>query len=403
MQFTYVGYTRDKQLIKGTISAVDEATAQDMLSNIGYKLVSLKVITPFLPDLSNFFQGNVKSSEMILFSKQLALLLESGLGIVQSLELLQAQVNDAVLRKSLIQVITDLRSGSALSVALSKHPHVFSRIYQKMVAVGEQTGGLEGVLRSLAIYAERQNATISKLKTALTYPAIVVCVGILVGILMTTVVLPPIVNMFTQLGGELPITTKLLLAVVGFMNSYGLYVSIALLALVLLAYLYSKSVSGRYYRDLLMLKLPVVGRLYLLTELARCSRNMSLLFRAGLPLPEIMTLTAQSSGNVVVTLALNAVEKDMLKGEGLSAPMRKRKVFLPLMVEMVKVGEATGTLDNTLITVAENYEMEADGRTQTLVSMIEPIMTIIIGIAVGFLALSIFMPLYSSLNLIGGR
>jgi len=400
MQFSYVGYTKDKILVKGTIGAIDQSTAHNMLSNVGYRIVSLKINTPFLPDLNSILIGNVKSTEMIMFSKQLALLLESGLGIVQSLELLQSQVNDAILKKALIKVINDLRSGDPFSVALSRHPRVFSKIFQKMVAVGEQTGGLEGVLRSLAAYSERQNATLSKLKTALTYPAIVICVGIIVMILMTTIVLPPIVGMFKQLGGDLPITTTILLAFVDFMHGYGLYVSIGLVLFVLVLYLYSKSKTGRYYKDLLLLKLPVIGRLNLLTELARCSRNISLLFRAGLPLPEIMTLTSQSSNNVIITQALNAVEKDMLKGEGLAVPMRKRKVFLPLMVEMIKVGEATGTLDNTLITVAENYEMEADGKTQTLLSMIEPVMTVFIGIAVGFLALSIFMPLYSSLSLI---
>ena len=149
-----------------------------------------------------------------------------------------------------------------------------------------------------------------------------------------------------------------------------------------------------------MLKLPMLGGLNLITELARCCRSISLLFKAGLPLPEIMTLAAQACGNMVVAKALGEVEQDMLKGEGLAAPMAKRWVFLPLMVEMTKVGEATGKLDATLITVAENYEVEADGRVQTVLSMVEPVMTIAIGVAVGFLALSIFMPLYSSLSLL---
>jgi type IV pilus assembly protein PilC len=149
-----------------------------------------------------------------------------------------------------------------------------------------------------------------------------------------------------------------------------------------------------------ILRLPILGRLILISDLARCCRSISVLFKAGLPLPDIMKLVSQAAANQVIAEALNGVEEDMLKGEGLSAPMRKRRVFLPLMVEMTRVGEATGTLDITLLTVAENYEIEADSRTQRVISMIEPVMTIAIGLVVGFLALSVFMPLYSGLSLI---
>jgi type IV pilus assembly protein PilC len=152
---------------------------------------------------------------------------------------------------------------------------------------------------------------------------------------------------------------------------------------------------------MLILRLPLIGRLSLLAELARSCRSLSLLFRAGLPMPEIMTLTAQASNNRVVSRAFAEVEQGMLRGQGLSAPMSQRNVFLPLMVEMTKVGEETGNLDKSLIVVAENYEIEADRRTQTLLSMIEPIMTIMVGAGVGFLALSVFMPLYGALKLVG--
>jgi type IV pilus assembly protein PilC len=303
----------------------------------------------------------------------------------------------------LFQVIADIRSGEPFSAALSKHPNVFPHIYQKMVAVGEQTGGLEQVLRNLAMYIERQAVAIKKLKSALQYPMIVACLAAVVMVVMVTFVLPPIVRMFTQLSGELPFTTKMLLAFNDIITNYGLYILLVLLSGGFVAYLYSKSPTGRYYRDLLMLKLPILGRISLISELARCCRSISLLFKAGLPLPEIMTLASAATGNTVVSEALNYVEQDMLKGEGLATPMSKKWVFLPLMVEMTRVGEETGTLDSTLVTVAENYEVEAESRTQTMLGLIEPVMTIGIGLVVGFLALSVFMPLYSSLSLISGK
>jgi len=402
MDYTYVGYTKDKEIAKGRLSATSEEAAIDILANVGYSVISLKPVTRFLPDFDKLLQAKVKPAEIITFSRQLALLLESGVGIVQSLELLQGQAGDKQLKKVLIEVMADLRGGNSLSIALAKHPQVFSKIYQKMVGVGEQTGALEGVLRSLADYAERESGTITKLKRALTYPLIVFSLALVVVVILVTVALPPIIGMFTSLGGELPITTKALLALIDFITNYGLYLLLTLMGLGAVGYIYSKSPTGHYIRDMLMLKLPVLGRLSLVTELAHCCRNISLLFRSGLPLPEIMTLVAQASSNRVVAKALGEVEQDMLKGEGLAGPMRKRRVFLPLMVEMTKIGEETGNLDGTLITVAENYEIEADNRTQTMLSMIEPVMTIALGLGVGFIALSIFIPMYSSLSLVGG-
>jgi type IV pilus assembly protein PilC len=331
----------------------------------------------------------------------MALLLESGIGIVQSLELLQSQTTDKALKKVLPEIVADLRRGESFSASLAKHPGVFSKLYSKMMSVGEQTGSLEPVLKTLAKHIERDGATMAKLKQAMMYPIVVFCVMIVVAALMITVLLPPLVGMFTSLGGELPITTRALILLLDIVHNYGVFLLVAAIGLGVVTVLYVRTPTGRYNRDALILRLPVFGRLGLVNELARCCRSLALLFRSGMPLPEIMSLTSESCGNRVVARALRGVEQDMLRGEGLAEPMRKRRVFLPLMVEMTKIGEATGNLDETLITVAENYEIESERRTQILLGMIEPAMTIAMGLAVGFLALSIIMPIYSSLSLVG--
>jgi len=402
MEYSYVGYTEDKGIIKGRLSAANEKAAEDMLANIGYRVLSLKPITPFAPNMGTFLQPKVKPTELMTFSRQLALLVESGVSLVQGLELLQSQTSDKQLKKVLIEVVSAIRGGSSLSAAMARHPNVFSTIYYRMIGVGEHTGALEGILRSLADYIERQTTTRNKLKAALTYPAIVVSLAIVIVIMMVTFVLPPLVNLITALGSELPVTTKMLLAAVNYATKYGLYTLVGLLGVGLVVYLATHTTRGRYYWDLLMLKLPMLGRVLLLSELARDCRNIALLFKAGLPLPEIMTLTGQASGNMVVARALGEVEGGMLRGEGLSGPMRKRPIFLPMMVEMTKVGEETGGLDTTLVTVAETFEVEVDRRVQALLSMLEPAMTIALGIGVAFVALSLFMPLYGSLARIGG-
>jgi len=402
MEYAYVGYSEDRRLVKGKLSASDEQAAADILANVGYQVVSLKPVASFLPDFSKLLRGKAKPAELVTFSRQLALLLESGVGVVQSLELLQGQTSDRELRKVLVQVVADIRGGSSLSAALAKHPHVFSTLYEKMVAVGEQTGGLEEVLRNVADHIQRQSAAINKLKQALTYPLVVAGLAIVVVTILATFVLPRITVLFERMGGELPMPTKILLAITEFLPDYGLYLFLGILGLGFVLYVYTRSAAGRYYRDALLLKLPLLGRLIRLSELARCCRSIALLYRAGLPLPEVMTLTSEASSNRVVARALGEVEQDMLRGEGLAGPMRKRRVFLPLMVEMAKVGEETGSLDATLITAAENYEIEAESRTQTIISMIEPAMTVGMGLVVGFIALSVFLPLYSSLSLVGG-
>jgi type IV pilus assembly protein PilC len=404
MDYIYMGYNADRQIVKGKVSAANERAAADILNNIGYRVVSLKRTSSFLSSSGSggLFQAKVKTTEMVTFSRQLALLLEAGVGIIQALELLQSQTTDKALKKVLMQVVHNLRGGNSLSTAMSQHPQAFSKLYCKLIGVGEQTGSLETVLRSLASYTERQTASIAKLKQAMMYPTVVFILALVVGALMLLVLLPPLVDMFSKLGGTLPLPTRILLGTMDFLKSYGIFLFIGIGALVIVGYMYFRTPNGRYMRDRLMLKIPLMGRLFQVTELARACRSLALLFHAGLPLPEVMNLTIQAANNRVIATALRQVEQGMLRGQGLAKPMSANKIFLPMMVEMAKVGEETGSLDDSLIMVAENYEIDADRRTQTMLGLIEPAMTIAMGIGVGFLALSVFMPIYSSLSLVGG-
>ena len=295
MDYAYIGYTEDRQIVKGKISAATEQVASDALANSGYRVVSLKPVTAFLPSLGKLFQAKVKSAEMVTFSRQMALLLESGIGIVQSLELLQSQTGDKCLKKVLPEIVANLRGGESFSASLARHPHVFSTLYSKMISVGEQTGSLEPVLRTLAKHIEREAATMAKVKQAMTYPIVVFCVMIVVAALMITVLLPPLVGMFTRLGGELPITTRALIALLDIVHNYGVYLLVAAIGLGVVTFLYVRTPTGRYNRDALILRLPVFGRLSLVNELARCCRSLSLLFRSGLPIPEVMALTIQAA------------------------------------------------------------------------------------------------------------
>ena len=396
MDYSYVAYTEDRRLVKGKLSATSEEAAADLLSYGGYQVVSLKSVVPFFDKeklLARF--SRIKPREIIMFSRQLALLLESGTDIVTSLELLQSQVTNQTLKKTIGEVASDIRGGSSLSTALSKHPRAFSQMYHRAIAAGEQGGNLEVVLRQMADYIERGATTEKKVKNALTYPLVVSVVAIIVIAILVTFVLPAFTTLYTAFGAELPLPTRMLMGITDWLTNYGLYLLLVIVAAAGIGYAYIRTPAGKYQWDKLSLHLPVVGRINLLSELSRCCRTIALLVRVGLPLPEILALAIHGSNNKAMVEALTEVQQELIRGEGLSRPMAKRALFLPLMVQMVGVGEETGDLDNTLATIADSFEVEADDRTNSAVGLIQPAMTVIIGLIVAFIALALVSAMYS--------
>ncbi|MGD9117405.1 MAG: type II secretion system F family protein [Dehalococcoidia bacterium] len=396
MEFKYVAYTEDKRLVKGRLSATNEEAALNLLSYGGYQTVSLKEIVPFfnLQKMAARFT-RVKPREIIMFSRQLALLLESGTDIVTSLELLQSQVTNRTLQIVLGDVASDIRGGSSLSAALAKHPRAFPELYARTLAAGEQAGNLEIVLRQMADYLERSATTEKKIKNALTYPIIVAIIAFVVIAVLITFVLPAFTGLYRALGADLPATTQLLISVSEWLIDYGVFLLLGIVALAIVGYLYIRTPAGKYQLDKLMLTMPVIGRINLLSELSRCCRTIALLFRVGLPLPEVMAQAIHGTNNKVIAKALTEVQQELIRGEGLSKPMAKRNIFLPLMVQMVGVGEETGHLDTTLSTVAQTYEVEADDRTSSAVGLIQPAITVIIGVIIAFIAISLVSAMYS--------
>jgi type IV pilus assembly protein PilC len=396
MEFRYVAYTEDKRLVKGKLSATNEEAALNLLSYGGYQTMSLKEVVPFF-NMQKIFAlfSQVKSKEIIVFSRQLALLLESGTDIVTSLELLQSQVTNRTLRTVLGKVATDIREGSSLSAALAKHPRAFPELYSRTMAAGEQAGNLEIVLRQMADYMEKGATTEKKIKSALTYPIIIAVVAFIVIAILITFVLPAFTNLYRTLGADLPTITQLLISISDWLIDYGVFLLLGIVAFAIVGVIYIRTSVGKYQFDKLMLTIPVIGRINLLSELARCCRTISLLFKVGLPLPDVMSQAIRGTKNEVIAEALTEAREDLIRGEGLSKPMAKKNVFLPLMVQMTSVGEETGNLDTTLATVAQTYEIEADDRTSAAVGLIQPVITIVVGLVVAFIAIAMVSAMYS--------
>lgn len=396
MIYQYIACSEAGEIVKGKITATGEDAITEMLSYAGYRLINLRPYIPFFSPgklASQLFP--VKPTDIILLFRQLALLLESGINIVTALELLQEQITKHSLKSVVYDIVSDLRSGNQLSTAMSRHPDFFSPMACRTLSIGEQTGSLETMLKQMADYMERELETRKGIKGALMYPAIagVVTVGV-VGLLMFFV-LPAFSNLYGDLGAKMPALTQFMIDLSVLLREHAIHIFLGIFIIIGLVLVYLRTEDGKMKLDTLMLRLPQLGRVRLLNELSRCCRSISLLFTAGLPLTEIMPLVIQGANNRIVAQALYGVQVDMLKGEGLARPMAKNPVFLPMMVQMVKVGEETGSLDTSLIAVAQNYESEAQDKTKSLISMIPPVMTIIIAGIVGLIAVSMVSAMYS--------
>jgi type IV pilus assembly protein PilC len=396
MVYQYIAYNEAGSIVKGKVPAASEEAANDLLTYAGYRAINIKPHIPLLnldKLTANLFR--VKPNDIVLFYNQLSMLLESGIDIVAALELLQQQTTNRILKRVLDSVISDLRGGSQFSRAMNKHPQVFSPLYCRLINVGEQSGELESVLKQVSEYMEKEVATAKETKNALMYPVIISVVTFLVISVIVTVVLPSFGSLYQSLGIELPTLAKLVINVAGTVQNYWSYMFLGVLAVIAAAYYYVRTPRGRIKWDRLILRLPLLGRVVHLTELIRFCRSMSMMFRAGMPLTEIMPLAVQSSNNKAIGEALGKVQQDMIKGEGLSQPMSRSRYFLPLMVQMVRVGEETGNLDTTLMAVARSYEAEAANRTHSLIALIQPAMTLLIGLVIGLIALSVTSAIYS--------
>lgn len=403
MEFKYVGYKQDKTLTWGTVLASSQDAAVKILTSQGTaNILSLKAGRKALdwPTLfPSFFR--IKPAAVIFFCRQLAMLFESGIDIVTALELMRSQETHRVFKRIITEIISDVRSGNRLSAAINKYPDVFPPICHRLITVGERTGGMETVLRQIAEYLEKELNAQKGVKNAMLYPVIVLVVAVIVIGILVVFVLPAFTNLYKNLSLKLPAQTRLLLDSVDFLHAYGLHLLIGMGAIIVGAIGYSKTKKGKYIWDNISLNMPLFGRINRLSELARFCRSLALLFKAGLPLTEIMPLLVEGSNNQVMKESLRKVEKGMFSGQGLSKPMSQDPLFLPMLVQMVRIGEETGGLDANLLALAGSYETESQDKTKAIIAMIQPVTTIVIGGIVAFITLSLVQAMYSMYGQMG--
>ena len=396
MAYNYVAYDANRKLVRGTIDVATEDLAKRALQISGYNPLSLKP-TRKLPSLRRQVPTlfGIKVQEVITFSRLMATLVLRGTTAFTALQFLKDQTKNSLFREVIDTVSKDLRQGVSLSKAMSKHPEAFPPIYYRMIDVSERTGNLGVVLRQLADYMEKEKALLARVGKALAYPAFVLVMAGVVITLLTTVTLPGLTELFAELGGQLPLPTQILVALTTFVNAYKLYLFVLIVAGAILAALAWRRPNVRRRLDALLIRMPLIGPIITLTEMTHFSRMLSMCLSASVPMPAIIDMAVKTSRNRVVSEALENVQGEVLKGRGLSQPMSENQVFPPILVQMVKVGEEAGTLDEDLKAVAETYEAEVESKVNIFVSLLGPTLTIILGLIVAFIAVSMIMPIYS--------
>ena len=395
--YRYVATTVHGKTVQGNVKATSEIAAERIVVGKGLNPVHVHIASSMfsleeaLPSLFT-----VKTKDVVIFSRQLATLLRSGISLLPSMDILQSQATSSRAFKSIqATIVNDIRSGVSFSIAISKHPKAFSDIYCRTIAVGEETGNLEAVLLQMATYLERQSELTKKVSKALSYPMMIMSVGIIVVVLLMTVVMPQLLDMFTSMGADLPLPTRILIAVSAFTTNYTLYILVGAVVVVVLVLWMVKQPTGRRLLDKARLSMPILGPPALMSELGRFARTISVLVGTGLKLQEIMEMLPHTSTNRIFRDALDYINGRLVLGEGLAAPMAQQSLFPPLLVQMVAIGEESNTLDFTMGVVADFYEASAEEKITTMVGMIGPMSTIGIALLVGFIAMSVIMPMYT--------
>ena len=342
--------------------------------------------------------NGIKRVELVLFSRMMATFIRAGIPILDGIDVVREQAVSNLFKRTLDDLSVQLRNGEPLSTSLTRHPRVFSRLYVDMIVAAEATGELDEILDQLARYLERAEATARRIRQAMLYPGIVLCLAAVVVAILTTVVLPSFVTLFADFEAELPITTQIMLAIGAFGGAYGPQTVGIVLAVILLFSIVRNTTRVRRLRQRVVLHLPVVGGLVKLGTESRFARTLGILLRAGVPITRAFDIATTGTGNETYVKRLRPVRDGLMAGEGITVPLKASGLFGSLLIQMVKVGEETGTLDRYLDQAAEFLDDELEYKTKQMVTIIEPMLVLGVALVVGFVALSVVTPMYSILH-----
>lgn len=406
--FEYKVRDRSGKLITGTTEAASQREVANALRQKGYFVTEIKAPKAGLqadiklPKWLDF--GSIPNvRDITIFSRQFATVINAGLPVVQSLAILQRQSEKQGLKDALKQVREDVETGLQLSDAMAKHPRLFNKLYIYLVRAGEVSGNLDGILDRIAAYMEKQAALRGKIKTALTYPTVVLVIALAVTWFLLTGIVPQFAQILDQLGGDMPVITRALIAISDFLR-YQWYILFGLIAALIVGIIiFYRTPQGRRTIDALLLRIPVVGTLVQKTAIASFSNTFGLLLRSGVNIMEAIDITKGTAGNAIVEDILEETKQNVQKGEQISTTLINYPlVFPPMVSSMIAIGEETGAVDSMLQKVAEFYEREVDEAVDSLTAALEPMLIVFLGVIVGFIVAGMFLPMFSIIGQLSG-
>lgn len=398
-EYEYRAVNADGQIIQDVLDAPNIAVVADRLDNWGY--VPLKIKEAKKSGIKLFDKSEkIKTDDVVLFTRQLYTLLKAGVPLLSCLEALMEQGGKNRLRSIVQDIYLSIESGNSFSDALAKHPTVFPKLYISSIRAGELSGQLDEVLGRMAGVLEHEKNTRDKIKSAMRYPIIVVIALIIAFVVLIMLVVPKFASMFTQLGAQLPLPTRMLIALSQILQHDIHFILIGIGAIVYGFKKYIKTQKGHLWWDEMKLKIPIFGDLMMKNALSRFSKMFETLNRSGLPILQTLDILSETVGNEKIGQEIQKISLGVQRGEGISRPMKRSKIFPSMVVRMISIGEQTGSIEDMLTTISNHYDLEVDYAIKNMTDMIEPILTVTLGAFILFLALSIFLPMWNIMSLI---
>lgn len=399
---SYVYVARDSVTGREIRSVVEAASEQAAIAALLNRNLLVLSIQERVGKKGGTAGGRVALQDLVLFTRQLATMIDAGLAMVQSLQALAGQTTNKVMRDVIRDVCARVESGDSFSEALQKHPKVFSRLYVCMVAAGEKGGLLAEILGRLATYLENTARLRKKVKSAMMYPTVVTIVAILITVFLLVKVVPVFGEIYSSFDAKLPAPTQFMIDLSQFVKRYILLLLVAGVALAYGWLHFIKTPAGRRFWDAYRIRMPIFGVLAHKICLARFTRTMASLIRSGVPILEVLQIVSQTVGNVVMETAIKAAAVDIERGEGISAALAKHPVFPALIIRMMTAGEQTGKIDNMLERVANFLDEEVETALSGLTSLIEPILIVFLGIVIGGMVICMFLPIFKMSEIVSG-
>lgn len=392
--YKWVAETKRGRILKGELEAADEKIAGLQLKRRNLTLKKIKEKPKDLFENISFMKPKVTKKDLVIFTRQFSTMIDAGLPLVQGLTILYEQTENKTFKQILKKVTKDVEGGSGLAEALSKHPKIFDPLFVNLVGAGEVGGILDIILQRLAAYIEKAEKLKSKIKGAMTYPIVVMIIAILVIAVILVFVIPVFEDMFRDLGSSLPLPTQIVVNISRFLKGNIHYIIGSLILLAWLFKMYRNSKGGRKRLDALSLQLPIFGVLLKKVAVARFTRTLGTMISSGVPILEAMEVVAKTSGNVILEEVIYEVRSSISEGQTIAEPLSEAGVFPHMVVQMISVGEATGSLDTMLEKIADFYDNEVDIAVEALTSMLEPMLMVFLGGTIGGLVVSMYLPIF---------